>query len=171
MEILYKQYIPQIDKNVFKAPGSMIIGRCYIEENCSIWFNAVLRADVNEIWISKNSNIQDGVVIHCDHDFPVRIGENVTVGHNAIIHGCTIGNNCIIGMGATILDGAMIGENVIVGANSLITSGKVIPSGVLVVGSPAKVKRELSDTELEGIKESAKGYIDKAKEYMKSIKE
>lgn len=169
MKIRYMQYEPKVDGSVFLAPNSTIIGRCCIEENSSIWFNAVLRADVNEIRIGKNTNIQDGTVIHCDHDYSTVIGENVTVGHNAIIHGCKIGSSCIIGMGATILDGAEVGNNVIVGANSLITSEKSIPGGVLVLGSPAKVVRELTTEELEGIKSSAEGYVSKAKEYMKDI--
>jgi carbonic anhydrase/acetyltransferase-like protein (isoleucine patch superfamily) len=165
MVIKYKDYNPQIAHNVFIAPNSTIIGRCIIEENCSIWFNTVLRADVNEIRIGKNVNIQDGSVIHCDHDNAVTVEDNVTIGHNAIIHGCNIGNNCIIGMGSTILDGASIGENCIIGANSLVTSGKQIPGGSLVMGSPAKVVRELTQEEVEGIKKSVAGYVSLSKEY------
>jgi len=171
MKIRYKQYEPQIDKSVFCAPNSTIIGRCSIGENSSVWFNAVVRADVNKIIIGKGTNVQDGTVIHCDSNYPTIIGDDVTIGHNAIIHGCRIGNNCIIGMGATILDGAEIGDNVIVGANSLITSGKKIPSGTLVVGSPARVVRELTSEEIEGIKESASGYVSKAIVYTEELHE
>lgn len=170
MEIKYKHYKPQIEKNVFIAENSTIIGRCFISEDCSIWYNAVLRADINEVRIGRGSNIQDGCTVHCDHDYGTSIGENVTVGHNAIIHGCTIGSNCLIGMGATILDGAVVGDNVIVGANSLITSGKNIPSGVLVMGSPAKVARELTPEEIEGIRHSAYAYAKLSKEYADGIK-
>jgi carbonic anhydrase/acetyltransferase-like protein (isoleucine patch superfamily) len=169
MLISYKQYKPEIGKNVFISESSTIIGRCFIGENCSIWYNAVLRADVNEIIIGKETNIQDGGIIHCDNDYKTIIGDNVTVGHNAIIHGCTIGRNCLIGMGSTILDGAVIGDNVIVGANSLITHGKIIPSGVMVMGSPAKVVRELTSEEAEGIRQSAIGYIKLSREYMNGI--
>ena len=169
MIVLYKHYKPNVEKNAFVAENSTIIGRCFIEENCSIWYNAVLRADVNEIRIGRGTNIQDGCVVHCDHDNKTSIGEGVTVGHNAIIHGCTIGRNCIIGMGATILDGAVVGENVIVGANSLITSSKTIPSGVLVMGSPAKVVRELTPDEIEGIRHSVEGYVKLSKEYTEWI--
>ncbi len=169
MIVSYKHYKPIIDGSAFIAESSTLVGRCFIAADCSIWFNAVLRADVNEIKVGKGSNIQDGCVVHCDHDFSTNIGENVTVGHNAIIHGCTIGNNCIIGMGATILDGAAIGDNVIVGANSLITSGKTIPSGVLVMGSPAKVVRNLTSEEIEGICSSVKGYVELSKEYADGI--
>jgi carbonic anhydrase/acetyltransferase-like protein (isoleucine patch superfamily) len=170
MVVLYKHYKPYIGKNTFIAENSTVIGRCFIGDDCSIWFNAVLRADINEISIGRGTNIQDGCIIHCDHDYKVSIGENVTVGHNAIIHGCTIGSNCIIGMGATILDGAVIGDNVVVGANSLITSGKVIPAGMLVMGSPAKVARELTLEEIKGIGQSGEGYVKLSKEYADGTK-
>ncbi len=169
MLISYKQYSPKIEKNAFIAENSTIIGRCFIGEDCSIWYNAVLRADVNEIIVGRGANIQDACIVHCDNDYKAIIGENVTVGHNAIIHGCTIGSNCLVGMGSTILDGAVIGDNVIVGANSLITSGKIIPSGVLVMGSPAKVVRELTPEEIEGISHSVEGYIKLSGEYLNGI--
>ncbi|HYE80771.1 MAG TPA: gamma carbonic anhydrase family protein [Clostridia bacterium] len=165
----YKHYKPNIEKDVFIAENSTVIGRCFIGEDCSIWYNAVLRADINEIRIGRGTNIQDGSIVHCDHDYPTIIEGNVTVGHNAIIHGCIIGKNCLIGMGATILDGATIGDNVIVGANSLLTSGKTIPSGVLVMGSPAKVVRELTPEEIEGIRKSVLGYIKLSKEHAEGI--
>ena len=170
MVINYKNYSPKIANNTFIAPSSTIIGRCTIEENSSVWFNAVIRADINEIVIGRNVNIQDGSVLHCDHDFSVNIADNVTIGHNAIIHGCSIGNYCIIGMGATIMDGATIGENCIVGANSLITSGKQIPKGSLVIGSPAKVVRNLSNEEIEGIKKSVEEYVVLSKKYILEYK-
>ncbi len=169
MIVLYKHYKPEIEKNVFIAENSTVIGRCFIGEDCGIWYSTVLRADINEIRIGRGTNIQDGSIVHCDHDYEVSIGEDVTVGHNAIIHGCTIGSNCLIGMGTTILNGAVLGENVIVGANSLVTSGKTIPSGVLVMGSPAKVVRELTSEEIEGISRSAKGYATLAREYVSGI--
>lgn len=169
MIISYKHYKPYIEKNVFMAENCTIIGRCFIDEDCSIWYNAVLRGDVNEIKISRGTNIQDGCIMHCDKEYGTKIGKNVTVGHNAIIHGCTIGNNCIIGMGATILDGAVVEDNVIIGANSLVTSGKTIPSGMLAIGSPAKVARELTPKEIEGIRNSAEGYIRLSKEHSEGI--
>jgi carbonic anhydrase/acetyltransferase-like protein (isoleucine patch superfamily) len=166
MVINYKNFSPKIASNTFVAANSTIIGRCTIEDNSSVWFNTTIRADVNEIKIGKNVNVQDGSVIHCDHEYAVSIADNVTIGHNAIIHGCSISSNCIIGMGSTILDGASIGENCIVGANSLITTGKEIPSGSLVMGSPAKVVRQLSVEEIEGIKKSVTGYVALSKEYI-----
>lgn len=165
MVINYRENSPMIAKSAFIAQNSTIIGSCTIEEDCSIWFNAVLRADVNKISIGSRTNIQDGCTLHCDHDNGVSIGSNVTVGHNAIIHGCNIGSNCLIGMGSTILDGAVIGDNCIVGANSLVTSGKVIPAGSMVLGSPARVVRQLTAEEIEGIRKSAQGYVTLSKEY------
>lgn len=162
----YKNYTPQIADNAFLAPNSTIIGRCTIEENCSIWFNVVIRADVNEIKIGKNTNIQDGCILHCDHDYATVIGSNVTVGHNAIVHGCKIGDNCLIGMGATILDGAVIGDNCIIGAGALVTSRKEIPAGSMVLGSPAKFVRELTVEEIEGIRKSVAGYVTLSREYL-----
>lgn len=166
MVIKYKNYNPKIASNTFIAANSTIIGRCTIGENSSIWFNSTIRADVNEVIIGRSVNIQDGTVIHCDHEYSVSIADNVTIGHNAIIHGCSIASNCIIGMGATILDGAVIGENCIIGANSLITTGKQIPKGSLVMGSPGKVVRTLSTEEIEGIKKSVEGYVTLSKEYL-----
>lgn len=166
MIINYKNFEPKIAKGTFIAPNSTIIGRCTIGESSSVWFNAVIRADVNEINIGKNVNIQDGSVLHCDHDSSVTIEDDVTIGHNAIIHGCRIGSNCIIGMGSTILDGAVIGKNSIVGANSLVTSGKQMAEGSLIMGSPAKVVRQLSPEEIEGIKASVSGYVKLSKDYV-----
>lgn len=165
MILNYLNHKPEIDQSVFLAPNCTVIGQCHIGANSSIWFNTVLRGDVNEIRIGQNTNIQDGSVVHCDHDHPVKVSDHVTIGHNAIIHGCTIGSNCIIGMGATILDGAVIGSNCIVGANSLVTSGKQIPDGSLVMGSPAKVVRQLTSEEIQGITKSVMGYVNLSKQY------
>jgi carbonic anhydrase/acetyltransferase-like protein (isoleucine patch superfamily) len=171
MLLKYKNYSPSISDKAFIAPSSTVIGRCKIDEDSSVWFNTVIRADVNEIIIGKGVNIQDGTVVHCDHNYPVHIADNVTIGHKAIVHGCKIGSNCIIGMGSTILDGAVIGDNCIVGANSLVTSGKHMPAGTLIMGSPAKVIRELTADEIEGIKESVAGYVKLSKEYMETSNE
>ena len=167
MLINFRGHIPTVAEGVFIAENSVVVGRCTIQEDCSVWFNAVIRADVNEINIGRGSNIQDGCVLHCDHDHPTNIGYSVTVGHNAIIHGCTIGNNCIIGMGSTVLDGAIIGDNSIVGANSLVTQGKRFPSNSLIMGSPAKVVRELTQEEVLGIADSVDGYVKLSKDYSK----
>lgn len=160
MIINFDGFIPKIEEGSFIAENSSIIGKCIIEKGCSVWYYAVLRGDVNSIVIGKNSNIQDGTVVHCNYEFGVKIGQGVTIGHNATLHGCEIGDNCLIGMGSTILDGAKIGSNCIIGANSLITSGKEIPSNSLVIGSPAKAVRKLSEEEIKGINQSAKSYYD-----------
>ncbi len=122
-----------------------------------------MRGDSDQITIGKNTNIQDNSVVHLDHGIPTTIGEHVTIGHGAIIHGCTIHNNVLIGMGAIVLNGAIIEENVIIGAGALIPPGKVIPSGSLVVGSPGKIIRTLSEIEIENIKKSALHYVELAK--------
>lgn len=161
----YKDNIPVIHESCFVAESADIIGRVSLEENCSIWFGAVIRGDCNSIHIGKGSNIQDNCTVHVGHKEAVKIGEYVTVGHNAIIHGCKIGSNTLIGMGAVILNNAEIGEGTIIGAGSLVTENKKIPSGVLCMGSPAKVIRELTEEEKRRIKESAKFYLEEMKEY------
>lgn len=163
--LAYKGVEPQIEPSVFVAAGAQIIGRVTIGPDSGVWFNCVLRADDNYIKIGATTNIQDGTVIHCEPDYPAVLGDNVTVGHNAVIHGCTIGDSCLIGMGAVVLTGARIGDNCIIGAGSLITAGKNIPAGSLVVGSPGRVIRQLSDEERETIHQSAVHYRIKAGEY------
>ncbi|BDR67457.1 transferase, hexapeptide repeat family protein [Clostridium tetani] len=161
----FNNKIPKIHSNSFIESTSCIIGDVTIEENVSIWFNAVLRADHNSIYVGKNSNIQDNCTLHIDTNFKVKIGENVTVGHNSILHGCEIGNTTLIGMGSIILNGAKIGENTIVGAGTLVPQGKTFPSGVLLLGSPAKVIRNLNSEEIENIKNSSEGYVKLSKTY------
>lgn len=154
-----------IDKSVFIADGAKVIGDVDIGENSSIWFNAVIRGDSNDVKIGYGSNVQDNAVIHTSRDFGVNIGDNVTIGHGAIVHGCTIGNNVMIGMGAIILNGAIIEENCIIGAGTLVTQGKVIPSGSLAFGNPVKVVRQLSEEEIKSISDNAVSYVNKAKKY------
>lgn len=161
----YKGHVPKIHESCFVAESADIIGKVTLEEDCSIWFGAVIRGDCNSIEIGKGSNIQDNCTVHVGHNEAVKIGEYVTVGHNAIIHGCTIGSNTLIGMGAIILNNAEIGEGTIIGAGSLVTENKKIPSGVLCMGSPAKVVRELTEDEKKRIRESAKFYLEEMKEY------
>ncbi len=162
----FKDKYPKISNNCFIAPNATIIGDCHIGNNSSIWFNAVLRGDDNGIIIGDNTNIQDGSIIHAAHDYKTIIGNHVTVGHGAIIHACIIEDNCLIGMGSTILDGATIERNVIIGANSLVTSSKRIPTGSLVMGSPAKIVRQLTTEEIESIKKSAIEYVELMKNYI-----
>jgi len=159
----YKEFEPQIDESAHIAQNATVIGKCRIGKEASIWYNAVLRGDSDTISIGDRTNIQDGTIVHSSTGVKTILGDDVTVGHAAIIHACTIHNNCLIGMGATVLDKAVIEENVIVGANSLITSGKVIPRNSLVMGSPAKVIRELTEDEVESIRQSSLHYVELSK--------
>jgi gamma-carbonic anhydrase len=155
----YDEKLPKIHDNCFIAESSDIIGDVEIDEGSSLWYRAVIRGDMNEIRIGKNTNIQDGAVIHCDSDAPTIIGNSVTVGHNAIIHGAAINDNVLIGMGAIVLNHAVIGEYTIVGAGAIITGGKEIPPRSLVLGSPGKVVRTLTEDEVKSIEKSAMTYL------------
>ena len=155
---------PTIDDSVFVAETADIIGDVIVEKNASIWYKAVLRGDDSKIIVGENSNVQDGTIVHCGYDEPTIIGKNVTIGHAAVIHGCKIGDYSLIGMGSIVLDNAEIGELTMVGAGSLVT-GKKFPSGVLLLGSPAKVARELTDEEKESLKQSALHYVEMGRKH------
>lgn len=147
-------------KNIFIAKSADVLGNVKIGDSTSIWYQAVLRGDMAPIEIGERSNVQDGSVVHVSEDYPVKIGNGVTVGHNCIIHGCTVEDNVLVGMGAIILNGAVIGENTIIGAGSLVTQHKVIPPNSLVIGSPGKVVRQLTDAEVESIRDNAREYME-----------
>ena len=151
------------------APNATIIGDVTLGKNSSIWFNAVLRGDIENIYIGEGSNVQDGSVLHTDPGCPLKIGKNVTIGHLVMLHGCTIGDNSLIGIGAVILNNAKIGKNCIIGAKTLITENKEIPDNSLVVGSPGKIIREVTEEETKSILENTKHYQDNWKKYSKSI--
>jgi carbonic anhydrase/acetyltransferase-like protein (isoleucine patch superfamily) len=142
------------------APNAQVIGNVRIGVDVGIWFGAVLRGDNEPITLGAGTNIQENVVVHTDPDCPVEMGTGCTIGHSAIIHGCTLGDNVLIGMGATVLNKARIGANSLVGANALVTEGKSFPEGSLIMGSPAKVIRTLSEAQIDGLKSSAARYID-----------
>ena len=163
--IPYKGISPKVAKDVFIADSAQLIGQVTLGPESSVWFQCVLRGDINTITIGKRSNIQDLTAVHLSSDTCVTIGDYVTVGHNAVIHGCVIEDNVIIGMGACILDRAVIPKNSIVGANSLVTSGKTFPEGSLIVGSPAKAVRQLRPEEIQGITDNALHYVEYSKEY------
>ncbi len=150
------------------ASNAIIIGDIVIKNDASIWFNVVLRGDIEKIEVGEGSNIQDGSVLHTDPGYPLIIGKGVTVGHMVMLHGCTIGDDTLIGIGSTILNNAKIGKNCIVGANTLITENKNIPDNSLVLGSPGKVVRQVTDKEIIHIKQNAKEYIENWKKYSKS---
>jgi carbonic anhydrase/acetyltransferase-like protein (isoleucine patch superfamily) len=162
----YKSLKPSIDSSVYVAPGVVIIGDVKMDQGSSVWFNTVLRGDIDRIHIGKYTNIQDNATVHVMGDHPAIIGDYVTVGHNAVVHGCTIGNNCLIGMGAILLGYSKIGDNCIVAAGTLITEGKIIPANSMVMGTPGKIVRTLTNEEVKAIRESAINYNLVAQEYM-----
>ncbi len=157
---------PEIYPHTFVANSADIIGKVKIDEHSSVWYQCVLRGDVNSITIGKGTNIQDHTVIHVGTNHSTIIGNYVTVGHSSIIHGCKIGNHVLVGMGSCILDGSIIGDNSIIGAKSLITKNKVFEEGMLIMGSPAKAIRKLTKDEIDSIKRSSMNYIQVAKEYL-----
>ena len=153
----------------FIADNATVVGLVKLENNASVWFNAVIRGDNELITIGENSNIQDGAVLHTDPGFPLAIGRNVTVGHKVMLHGCTIGDNSLIGINSVILNGARIGKNCLIGANSLITENKEIPDGSLVMGAPARVVKVLSTEQQAGLVASATSYVKNFKHYKESL--
>jgi carbonic anhydrase/acetyltransferase-like protein (isoleucine patch superfamily) len=163
----YKGHRPDIHESCYIAENATIIGRVNLKRNVNIWPGAVIRGDDSYITIGENTNIQDNCIIHINIDEPTIIGDFVTVGHGAIVHACTIGENVLVGMGAIILDGAEIGENVIIAAGSLVPPGKKIPPNSLVMGSPAKITRELTQEDIVKIRDSALYYVELAKDYKK----
>ncbi len=156
---------PTIHPTAFVAPGADVIGNVTLGEESSVWFQTVLRGDINRIVIGPRSNVQDGAVVHLADDYGTFVGELVTVGHKAILHACTIADEVLVGMGAIILDGAEVGARSIIGAGTLVTGGKIIPPGSLVLGSPAKVVRTLTLDEQAGIKVWAEKYIALSRAY------
>ncbi len=157
--------VPEISDDSWVASNAIIIGKVKLEKNSSIWFNAVLRGDIEKIVIGENSNIQDGSVLHTDPGCPLTVGKGVTVGHMVMLHGCEISDDALIGIGSTILNKAKIGKNCIIGANTLVTENKIIPDNSLVLGSPGKVIRKVTDDEIKVICENAKHYVENSKRY------
>ena len=158
------------DGDFWVSETAQVIGNVKIGNNTGIWFGAILRGDNEPIYIDEDTNIQENTVIHVDKGACVKIGSGCTIGHKSIIHGCTIGNNTLIGMGSIILNHASIGNNCLVGAGSLVTEGKIFPDNSLIIGSPAKFKRELTNDEVEQNKWSAQHYINNFKKFKKSLK-
>ena len=149
------------------APNATIIGDIVIKNDASIWYNVVLRGDIEKITVGEGSNIQDGSVLHTDPGYPLTVGKRVTVGHMVMLHGCQISDDTLIGIGSIILNNAKIGKNCIIGANTLITENKVIPDNSLVVGSPGRVLRKVTDEEIKAVLENGKHYVDFSKKYKK----
>lgn len=158
----YLRKSPKLGQGVYIAKGAVVIGDVRIGDHSSVWYGAVVRGDINRIEIGHHSNIQDNAVLHLADEYPCMLGNYVTVGHTAIVHACTVEDEVLVGMGCTILDGAVIGAQSIIGANALVTQGTRIPPGSLVVGSPAKVKRSLTDKERADLKHWAEKYVENA---------
>lgn len=177
MLLKYKKWFPKIKEGAWIAPGSTVIGNVEIKEDSSIWFGCVIRGDVHYIKIGKRTSIQDLTMIHVTHykkedmsdGYPTLIGDDVTIGHRVMLHGCTIEDGCLIGMNATILDGAVIAKESIVGAGALVTKNKKFPPRSLIIGSPAKAVRELTEEEVKELYESAKRYVKFKNEYIDLI--
>lgn len=163
----YQGTKPSIPKSAFVEETAVVVGDVVLGEDASVWFHAVVRGDVHYIRIGSRTNVQDLCVLHVTRDtHPLVIGHDVTIGHHVVLHGCTVRDRVLIGMGAIIMDGVEIGEDSIVGAGALITEGTIIPPKSLILGSPARVKRPVTDEELAWIKESATNYVRYAREYM-----
>jgi carbonic anhydrase/acetyltransferase-like protein (isoleucine patch superfamily) len=156
--------------DTYVAHNATLIGDVVLEDQASVWFNAVLRGDNDTISIGACSNVQDAAVLHTDPGLKLSVGSGVTVGHQVMLHGCTIGDNSLIGIGTTILNGAVIGRNTVVGAGALITEGKSFPEGVLLIGAPARVARELEPEEIEKIGLSAEVYVRNARRFSAELK-
>jgi carbonic anhydrase/acetyltransferase-like protein (isoleucine patch superfamily) len=163
----YQGKQPRLGDRVFVAENAALIGDVELGNDCSIWYGTTLRGDVNFIRIGSRTNVQDNCTIHVNHErWSTVIAEEVTIGHGAIVHGCTIGRGALIGMGSRVLDGAVIGENALVGAGALVPEGMVVPPRVLVLGMPARVKRPLTEEELQRLEESWKHYVEYKENYL-----
>jgi len=153
-------------ERVFIAETATVIGNVELNNNVSVWYGAVVRGDSDSIVIGENTNLQDLCIVHVDEGVPVNIGSNCVIGHRAIIHGCRIGNNCLIGMGAIIMNHAVIEDNCVIGANALITENTYVPAGSMILGSPGKVVKQLSTSQIERIKKGAAHYVAEAHKYL-----
>ena len=162
----YKEHRPEIGRDVFIAEGAHVIGRVRIGERSSVWFNAVLRADIQPITVGVRSNIQDNSTVHVDYSHPTIIGDDVTIGHGVTVHGCTVESLVLVGMNAVLLTGCVIGAGSIIGANTLVPENRVIPPRSLVLGTPGRVVRRVTDEEYAELGESASNYADEAATYL-----
>lgn len=151
---------PQISPKAWVGETAVIVGDVRLADHVGVWYGAVLRGDNEPLIVGKNTNIQEHAMFHTDIGFPLVVGENCTIGHRALLHGCEIGDNTLIGMGAMVMNGAKIGKNCLIGAGTIVTEGKVIPDGSMVIGIPGRIKRELSDEEIERNRKSARHYVE-----------
>lgn len=158
MQVPYEESAPEIADGAWVAPNAALVGAVTIRAEASVWFGAMLRGDGDSIEIGAGSNVQDGCVVHADPGFPVRVGANVSIGHNAVVHGCVVEDGSLVGMGAVVMNGARVGRGSLVAAGSVVLEGTDIPPGSLVAGVPAKVRRELTGDEVEGLQGNAERY-------------
>lgn len=158
---------PSVRASAFVAPGAVVVGDVEVGERSSIWFGCVLRGDVNAIRIGARTNVQDLTTIHVtSRTHPTVVGDEVTIGHRVVLHGCTIKDRCLVGIGSVVMDGAVVGPEAVVGAGALVPPGMVVPPRTLVMGSPAKVKRDLAPEEIEALRRSAENYVEYAARYV-----
>jgi carbonic anhydrase/acetyltransferase-like protein (isoleucine patch superfamily) len=168
---LGNKQVKLLGRGHFIAPNAAVIGDVTLHDNASVWFSCVLRGDADRIEVGAGSNIQDGTVMHADPGYPMIVGENVTVGHNAMLHGCTIGDGSLVGINAVVLNGARVGKGCLIGANALVTEGTEIPDGSMVLGSPAKIVRQLSDEAQLQLQRNADHYVGNAKRFVQDLVE
>lgn len=156
---------PQIAESAWVADSAQVMGDVHMGADASVWFGTVVRGDTSNITIGEGTNVQDASVLHADLGMPLVIGRHVTVGHQVMLHGCTIGDESLIGIGAIVLNGAKIGKNCLVGAGALVTEGKEFPDGSMIIGSPARVVKQLTAEQMQGLRQSAQHYIDNARRF------
>lgn len=161
---------PQLASTAWVAESAEVMGNVTLGPDASVWFGCVLRGDTESMSIGEGSNVQDLSVLHADRGMPLTVGRHVTIGHKVMLHGCTIGDESLIGIGAIVLNGAKIGKNCLVGAGSLVTEGKEFPDGSMIMGTPAKVVRQLTPEQIEGLRNSARHYIDNARLFRSTLK-
>ena len=164
------EHVPQLAEGAWVADSAQVIGNVQLAENASVWFGSVLRGDNEALTVGRNTNIQDGSVVHSDPGFPMTLGENVTVGHQVMLHGCTVGDGSLIGIQSVVLNGAKIGRNCLVGAGSLVTEGKEFPDGSMIMGTPAKVVRQLTPEQIAGLRRAADHYVENAARYRAGLR-
>jgi carbonic anhydrase/acetyltransferase-like protein (isoleucine patch superfamily) len=164
------EHVPQLAEGAWVADSAQVMGNVVLSENASVWFGVVLRGDNEVLHVGRNSNVQDGTVVHSDPGFPVTLGDNVTVGHQVMLHGCTVGDGSLIGIKSVVLNGAKIGRNCLVGAGSLVTEGKEFPDGSLIMGSPAKVVKQLTPEQIAGLQRAATHYVENALRFKSGLR-
>jgi carbonic anhydrase/acetyltransferase-like protein (isoleucine patch superfamily) len=164
------EHAPEIDASAYVADSANLIGKVTVEANASVWFGVTIRGDNERITVGENSNVQEGTVMHTDLGFPLTLGKNVTVGHQAMLHGCTIGDGSLVGIQAVVLNGAKIGKGCLVGAGALVTEGKEFPDNSLILGSPAKVVRTLTEEDLQRLAGNAANYVARGQLFKAQLK-